>query len=161
MDDSHFIRSADRPPNRSGPSLSSITSDGGLSFLNGGIRPPTPSYDWTKGADPRHPHCGFRPLVRDFYSRGERTTRRQHAANMLSSGQGSPDPVRSHHAHWATCDVGEAAPAFFLAGEAIETGVTVVWGGHWGGHPPPDQDDPAHHTPHPPAPKSCHQFAGM
>jgi hypothetical protein len=76
-------------------------------------------------------------------------------------GQGSPDPVRPYHAHWATCVVGEAAPAYFLAGEAIEPGVTVVWGVHWGGHPPPDQDDPAHHTPHPPAPKSCHQFAGM
>ena len=76
-------------------------------------------------------------------------------------GLGSPDPVRSYHAHWATCVVGEAAPAYFLAGEAIEPGVTVVWGVHWGGHPPPDQDDPAHHTPHPPAPKSCHQFAGM
>ena len=90
-----------------------------------------------------------------------RTTRRQHAANMLSPGQGSPDPVRAYHAHWAKCAVGEAAPAFIFAGEAIEPGVTVVWGVHWGGHPPPDQDDPAHHTPHPPAPKSCHQFAGM
>ena len=43
-------------------------------------------------------------------------------------GQGSPDPVRPYHAHWATCVVGEAAPAYFLAGEAIEPGVTVVWG---------------------------------
>ena len=66
----------------------------------------------------------------------ERTTRRQHAANMLSPGQGSPDPVRAYHAHWAKCAVGEAAPAFILAGEAIEPGVTVVWGVHWGGHPP-------------------------
>ena len=62
-------------------------------------------------------------------------------------GQGSPDPVRPYHAHWATCVVGEAAPAYFLAGEAIEPGVTVVWGVHWGGHPPPDQDDPTRRTP--------------
>ena len=55
---------------------------------------------------------------------------------MQPMGQGSPDPVRPYHAHWATCVVGEAAPAYFLAGEAIEPGVTVVWGVHWGGHPP-------------------------
>ena len=66
----------------------------------------------------------------------ERTTRRQHAANMLSPGQGSPDPVRAYHAHWAKCAVGEAAPAFILAGEANRNGVTVLWGVHWGGHPP-------------------------
>ena len=66
-------------------------------------------------------------------------------------GQGSPDPVRPYHAHWATCVVGEAAPAYFLAGVAIEPGVTVVWWVHWGGHPPPDQDDPTlrHPTPQP------------
>ena len=51
-------------------------------------------------------------------------------------GPGSRDPVRTYHAHTDKCVVGEAAPAFILAGEAIEPGVTVVWGVHWGGPPP-------------------------
>ena len=71
---------------------------------------------------------------------------------MLSTGQGSPDPVSPYHMHWAKCNVGEAAPA--LAGEAIEPGVTVVCGVHWCGHPPPDQDDPALLTPQPHTPQS-------
>ena len=74
-------------------------------------------------------------------------------------GQGSPDPVRTYHMHWDQCNVGEAAPAFILAGEANRNGVTVVWGVHWCGHPPPDQDDPTRRTPSrtPPIHK---QFAG-
>ena len=39
-----------------------------------------------------------------------------------------------------------------LLGREIEPGVTVLWGGHWGGHPPPDQDDPTRHAPQPHTP---------
>ena len=149
---SQFVRSADRPHNPSGPSLSSVTSDGGLSFLKGGIRPPTPSYDWTKGADPRRSPCNFRLHGWLLSLRVGVATRRQHLARMLPTGPGSPDPATPYHMHWATCHVGEAAPA--LAGEAIEPGVTVVCGVHWCGHPPPDQDDPALLTPQPHTPQS-------
>ena len=84
-----------------------------------------------------------------FISRDNQTTHQQHLARMPPIGQGSPDLVWFHHVHWATCIVGEAAPDFFLAGEAIETGVTVVWGGHWGG-PPPARSGRSR-PPHPPS----------
>ena len=62
-------------------------------------------------------------------------------------GPGSRDPVRTYHVHTDKCIVGEAAPAFILAGEAIET--VSRWCGVVTGvvTPPPDQDDPTRRNP--------------